>query len=182
MNELVERLYDTLLNSNLPEVLNGDRRLEDLRYLVLTAVAPVDPSAVAKNEFGLQELREIAEKLRLDFGGGEGKERDWYRPSIRILENRLAPKKLVRVTEKKGKPRFCYSITETGVEEVVRRVERLQALAQVAELKQKMILGKVKKTEKETLPQTLVHLHGGPVSAEGLDVIQDELVRELELQ
>jgi hypothetical protein len=171
-------LYDTLINSDLPEILNGDRRLADLRYLVLAAVAPVDPSAVTKTEFSLVELREIAERLRLAFGTNG----DWFRQPIGILEKTLAPKNLVRVTERKGKPRFFYSITENGVKEVVRRIERLQAVAQVVELKRKMISGKVRRVEKVVLPKSVVHLCGDSLSVDDLDVILDELIRELELQ
>jgi hypothetical protein len=178
MSELVERLYDTLINSDLPEILNGHNKMADLRYLVLTAVAPVDPLAVAKTEFSLVELQEIAGHLRLDFGT----EGDWYKQPIAILEKTLAPNNLVRVTERKGKPRFFYSITENGVEEVVKRVERLQAVAQVAELKRKMMYGKVRRVEKTVLPKSVVNLCDDSLSVDDLDAILDELVRDLELR
>jgi hypothetical protein len=174
MSELVDcSLYQGLIKSDLPEILNDkENRLENLRYLVLTAIARCDPLAVAKNRFSLTDLQEIAAHLRLSF--------DFYHGALKILEEVLIPAGLVTVTESEGKPRYHYSITEKGWDEVLKRMEVLRTLAQVIEFKRKIVLGKAKRIENPSLPKNLVGLLSGD-SLEDLDFIKEKLVKDLQL-
>ncbi len=167
-------LYDGLVKSDLPEVLNDKaNRLHNLRYLVLTALASCDPSAVAKTRFSLSDLEGIAGNLRLDF--------EFTKVAPRILEKVLAPARLVAVTESEGKPRYYYSITEDGWKEVENRMERLRTLAQVIELAKKLILSKKKRTDKRDLPKSATGLLGNSVSLEDLESIKEDIIRDLQL-
>jgi hypothetical protein len=175
MNELVVdcSLYEGLIKSDLPEILNGqENRLDNLRYLVLTALAPCDPQAVAKTRFSLADLQRIAANLRFDF------ENTHVAP--RILEKVLAPAKLVAVSESEGKPRYYYSITEDGLKEVVNKMDRLRTLAQVVDLGKKLVLSKKKRIDKRDLPSAM-GLLGNSVSLEDLDSIKEDIIRDLQV-
>lgn len=166
--------YEELIKSDLPEVLNDrSNRLVDLRYLVLTAVAPCDPTAVAKTRFSLSDLQGIAGNLRLDF--------EFTKVAPRILEEVLAPRKLVTVTESEGKPRYYYAITQDGWKQAVDKIEILKMLAQVIDLGKKLVLSKKKRIDKRDLPKNALGLLGNSVSLEDLDSIKEDLIQDLQL-
>ena len=175
MNETIDcTLYQRLINSDLPEVLNDkENRLENLRYLVLTAMASCDPSAVAKDRFSLSDLREVAAHLRFDF--------EFYHGAPKILEEILAPANLVNVIESEGKPRYYYTITENGWHEVLGKIETLKTLAQIIELKKKIILSKGKRISRRGLPTDVSSLLDDSVSAADLDSIEADLVEDLQV-
>ncbi|MGB9022250.1 MAG: hypothetical protein WCC94_02310 [Candidatus Bathyarchaeia archaeon] len=174
MNEIVERLHRTLLTTNLPEILNGSRLLKELRYLILAAVAPCSPHGVAKTKFNRRELQEIAQALRLDF--------EYYHEAPQVLEETLAQSNLV-VADKDDSGWTHFSITSEGIEQVVRRVEDLQMLAEVVALRQKYVMPvKPIRIEARDLPKTMVRLaHPGALSVQDLDTIQEQLIRKLVL-
>jgi hypothetical protein len=173
MNEIVERLYRTLLTTNLPEILNGSRLLKELRYLVLVAVAPCCPHGVGKTKFNRKALQQIAEVLRLDF--------EFFHEAPKVLEETLTRSNLV-VAAKDESGWTYFSITSEGTEEVVRRVEDLQTLAEVVTLKQKYVVPvKPIRIEARDLPKAMVRLAPGTLSIQDLDTIQEELIRKLVL-
>ncbi len=170
MNEILLRLYEGLVKSNLPEVLNACPLLDELRYLVLVAVAPVSPFGLAKTEFNRSDLRRIAKALRLRF--------DYWHEAPDVLEKKLAKFDLITADDRSSK--IYYSITKEGEDEVVKRMRHLEELTEVTKLEQKFLLpGREPKTENVILPKSVVHLANDSLSFEELLVIEDELIKGL---
>jgi hypothetical protein len=169
MNEILMRLYEGLVKSNLPEILNASSLLDELRYLVLIAVAPISPFGLAKEEFNRSDLRKIAKTLRLRF--------DYWHEAPEVLDKRLAKFKLVTVKERNSK--IFYSATKEGEDEVVKRMELLNDLSEVSKLEQRFLSPANKIAEKLVVPRTAVGLTSGSLSFESLLAIEDELTRGL---
>ncbi len=172
MNEIMLRMYEGLVKSNLPEVLNACPLLDELRYLVLLAVAPVSPFGVAKTEFIRADLRKIAKALRLRF--------DYYHEAPEVLENRLAKFNLIIADERDKKT--YYSITKEGEDEVVKRMEHLDDLAEVTKLEQKFLTPGHDAKEKTLLPKSVVQLTSDSPSFDDLLAVEEEMVRGLALK
>jgi hypothetical protein len=173
LNEIVERLYRTLLSTNLPEILNGSRLLTELRYLVLVAVAPSCPHGVGKKQFNRRALQQIAGVLRLDF--------EYYHEAPEVLEKTLVQSGLIAASKDEAGWTY-FSITDEGTEQVVRRVEDLQTLAEVVALKEKYVVpARPIRIEANDLPKTIVRLASGTVTVKDLDTIQDDLIKKLVL-
>jgi hypothetical protein len=154
--------------------LNGEHnRLDNLRYLVLAAVAPCDPQAVAKTRFSIADLQRIAANLRLDF--------EHTHAAPRILEEVLATAKLIERTESDGKPRYYYSITESGLREVANKMHSLRTLAQVVEFEKKMILSGKKRYGRRDLPSNVAGLLGDSVSLDDVRSIKEVIIRDLQI-
>jgi hypothetical protein len=166
-------MYEELVKSDIPEVLNGNNRLDNLRYLVLAAVAPCDPQSVAKTRFSMADLQSVAENLRMHF--------DNTHTAPRILEEVLATAKFIEITKSEGKPRYYYSITEFGLKEVANKMKSLRSLAQVVDFEKKLILNKKKRLDRRDLPKNVVGLLGGSPSSEDLRAIKQHIIRDLEL-
>jgi hypothetical protein len=173
MNEILFRLYEGMVKSNLPEILNACPLLDELRYLALVAVAPISPFGLAKTEFNRSDLRKIAKYLRLRY--------EYYHEAPEVLEKRLAKFGLIVASERDSK--IYYSITKEGEDEVVKRTQSLDDLAEVTKLEQKFLVPGRKATPEEVvLPKNVVHLVSEGMSFEDLLTIEDELVGGLALR
>ncbi len=172
MNEIMLRMYEGLVKSNLPEVLNACPLLDELRYLVLLAIAPVSPFGLAKTEFNRSDLRKIAKALRLRF--------DYYHEAPEVLENRLAKFNLIIADERNSKT--YYSVTKEGEAEVVKRMEHLNDLAEVTKLEQTFLTPGHAVREKMLLPKSVVHLVSDSLSFDDLLAVEEDMIKGLVLR
>jgi hypothetical protein len=172
MSEILLRLYEGLVKTNLPEVLNACPLLDELRYLVLLAVAPASPFGLAKTEFNRSDLRKIAKALRLRF--------EYYHEAPEMLENRLAKFNLIVANERES--RLYYSITKEGGDEVVKRMELLGDLVEVTKLEQKFLTPGHSIKEKTVLPKSVVQLASDSPSIDDLLAVEEDMIKGLVLR